>query len=122
MRACAIFTIGDHVMAKDGDIIPSFQNSPEPLVREAALCTMSRMRSTNSQGDNRMLSTFERVIILKTASVFSHTPDEILGDVAALMGEVEFSENETVISKGDHGDSLYIVVNGKLGYMMENAC
>jgi CRP-like cAMP-binding protein len=61
-----------------------------------------------------MLSTVEKVLILKTVSMFSRTPDNVLADVAELLEEVDVSENETIFSKGDSGDSLYMILDGKV--------
>ena len=61
-----------------------------------------------------MLSTVEKVLILKTVSIFNQTPDHVLADVADLLEEVDASENETIFSKGDPGDSLYVIVDGKV--------
>ena len=61
-----------------------------------------------------MLSTVEKVLILKSVSVFSQTPDNVLADVATLLEEVDVSPNETIFNQGDPGDSLYIIQDGKV--------
>ena len=61
-----------------------------------------------------MLSTIEKVIILKTVSIFAGTPDEILAEVASLLEEVALIEGETIFEKGDAGDSMYIIVDGQV--------
>ena len=61
-----------------------------------------------------MLSTVEKVLILKTVNMFSQTPDNVLADVADLLDEVDASEDETIFKKGDAGDSLYVIFDGKV--------
>ena len=61
-----------------------------------------------------MLSTIEKVLILKTVNLFSGTPDEILAEVATLLEEVEVLSGQTVFHKGDPGDCMYIIVSGQL--------
>lgn len=61
-----------------------------------------------------MLSTIEKVIILKTVSIFAETSDEILAEVAAISTETEASVGETIFEKGDSGDSLYIIASGQV--------
>ena len=61
-----------------------------------------------------MLSTIEKVIILKTVDVFSKTPDDVLVNVAELLEEEGPAEGETIFNKGDLGDSLYVIVEGKV--------
>lgn len=61
-----------------------------------------------------MLSTIEKVLILKRVDVFQQTPDDVLADVAGLLEELEVAAGAVIFHKGDLGDSLYIVVAGKL--------
>ena len=61
-----------------------------------------------------MLTTIERVIILKDVELFAETPDELLAEVAGLLTEVELSPGQSVFAKGDAGDSLYIIVSGRV--------
>jgi sigma-B regulation protein RsbU (phosphoserine phosphatase) len=61
-----------------------------------------------------MLSTIEKVIILKQVSIFAETPDEILAEVALLLQEVESKSGGTVFEKGDLGDCMYIIVDGQV--------
>ena len=61
-----------------------------------------------------MLSTVEKVLILKTVSMFSQTPDNVLADVADILEEVNVSENESIFKQGEPGDSLYVIVDGKV--------
>ena len=58
--------------------------------------------------------TIEKVILLKGVSMFSATSEDILADVAILLEEVELLPDELVFSKGDRGDSMYIVVSGRV--------
>lgn len=46
--------------------------------------------------------------------MFSQTPDSVLADVASLLEELDASENEIVFKKGDAGDSLYVILDGKV--------
>ena len=61
-----------------------------------------------------MLTTIEKVILLKDAELFAETPDELLAEVAGLLTEVELPAGEAVFNKGESGDSLYIVVSGRV--------
>ena len=61
-----------------------------------------------------MLSTIEKVIILKDVDLFAETPDELLAEVAGLLAEVEFAQGQAIFGKGDSGDSLYIIVSGEV--------
>lgn len=60
------------------------------------------------------LSPVDRVLILKTAEIFSEVPDETLSDVAGRTREVRLRKNETLFRKGDPGTTTYIVASGLL--------
>lgn len=66
------------------------------------------------EGDGAMLSTVEKVLILKTVSMFSQTPDNVLADVADLLEELDVSENEAIFKQGETGDSMYVILDGKV--------
>ena len=61
-----------------------------------------------------MLSAIEKVLILKHVDIFQQTPDDVLADIAGLLEENEAAGGETIFHKGDLGDSLYIIITGKL--------
>ncbi len=61
-----------------------------------------------------MLSTIEKVLILKTISLFSRTSDEVLAEVASILEELEVRAGETIVRKGETGRCLYILVDGRV--------
>jgi len=77
-------------------------------------CAEYALAHDNPQGDTAMLSIVEKVLILKTVTMFSQTPDNVLADVANLLEDMDVSENETIFEQGDPGDSLYVIVDGKV--------
>ena len=69
---------------------------------------------TSKEGEDAMLSTVEKVLILKSVPLFSQTPENVLADMADLLEEVDADENESIFKQGDPGDSLYVIVDGKV--------
>ncbi len=61
-----------------------------------------------------MLSLVEKVLALKSSSLFSQTPDNVLADVAGRVQELNFDKDEVIVHKGDRGDSFYVIVSGKV--------
>lgn len=61
-----------------------------------------------------MLTTIEKVMILKSVSIFAEIPGETLAEVARVCEEVEVDEGNKIIGKGDQGDSLYMIVSGQV--------
>ena len=58
--------------------------------------------------------TIEKVILLKGVGMFAHTSEDILADVAAILEEVELTPGEPVFQKGEQGDSMYIIIHGRV--------
>ncbi len=113
-RACALFAAGSLPAPECADAVRAAADEAELWVREAAGWALARLDPTAPKGEPTVLSTIEKVIILKTVSVFSRTPNDVLADVAALLEEVDAASDETIFNKGDLGDSLYVIVAGRV--------
>lgn len=61
-----------------------------------------------------MRLTVERVLLLKSADVFSEVPEVGLLELAASLEEIDVPRGHCVIEKGEIGTSLYIVVDGRV--------
>jgi hypothetical protein len=93
----------------------------EPMVRETADWARGRLarRATQEaagrfgEGGRPML-TVEKVVTLKSVPMFARASEEELADIAAILEEVAVREGETVFRKGDLGDSLYVIVEGRV--------
>ena len=66
-----------------------------------------------SRGVGPMLL-IEKVITLKAVEMFARTPEDVLADVAALAEEVRYKAGDVIFSKGDPGESLYVIVQGEV--------
>jgi HEAT repeat protein len=95
--------------------IEELVQDPDPTIREMSRWSLANLRSgTPAQGDARMLSPVEKVLILKSAPLFGETPDNVLADVGNLVEEVSFDTDQIIFNKGEHGDSLYVIVSGSV--------
>jgi CRP-like cAMP-binding protein len=61
-----------------------------------------------------LISTVEKVLFLKSIDLFSQIPGEDLVRVAQIAEEVEFEPKEAIISEGEIGDSMYLIVAGRV--------
>ena len=97
------------------DVLRPAADDASPLVRETAAWARARLGNggVEAGGGGRML-TIERVICLKAVPMFAEVSEETLADVAELLGEVEYEKGQVVFEKGAQGDSLYIVISGRV--------
>jgi HEAT repeat protein len=94
------------------------------LVRETAGWAQARLaeldtgplrRPSMGQGSRRAsMLTIEKVIILKSVQMFAEASDEILSDVAAIVEEADVPAGGVVFEKGDRGDGMYVIVDGRV--------
>jgi CRP/FNR family cyclic AMP-dependent transcriptional regulator len=61
-----------------------------------------------------MISTVEKVLFLKGVDLFSAIPGEDLSQIAQIADEVELDTGETIFKEGEQGDSLYLIVSGRV--------
>jgi hypothetical protein len=109
LRATAIDALSRIV--PDGDVqrLEALATSPDALVRETAARAVGRQLQRE---ETPMLSTIEKVIILKTVPLFSTIPDAVLAQLAGIVIEERYAPDQTIIRKGDEGRSMYIIVTG----------
>lgn len=61
-----------------------------------------------------MLLTLEKVIILKSVGIFSEIPEETLAEIASFLDEVTVPAGQSIVTKGDIGRSMYIIIDGRV--------
>jgi ATP/ADP translocase/HEAT repeat protein len=113
-KGCALHAVAALPARACADVVLMARGSPEWAVREMAGWAGARLSANGKQGESAMLSTVERVMILKGASLLAHTPDDVLAEVAALMHEVDAGAGEKLFAKGELGDCLYVIVSGRV--------
>lgn len=67
-----------------------------------------------AQGNTDNLLLVEKVLILKSLSIFRDTPEHILADLAPLMEEEEYEEGTLIFREGEIGDCMYIIHQGEV--------
>ena len=67
----------------------------------------------NKESSN-MFSVLEKTLLLKSVNLFKNIPGDILSKIAQIAEEVEIGFDEKLFDQGEHGDSLYIIINGKI--------
>src|SRR6516164_3379659 len=68
------------------------------------------MHSTKLSG----LMLIERVLLLKSLSVFRETPETVLAEIVHLMVEMNVPAGAVIVKEGDAGDCMYIIYDGKV--------
>lgn len=64
--------------------------------------------------DKNRLLLIERVLLLKSLSIFSDTPETVLAEIAHLMVEQEAGEGSDIVKEGETGNCMYIIFKGSV--------
>ncbi len=76
---------------------------------------VTQTRATTMARDfGEALSDLDRMIVLKTASIFAKMPDSILADIAQRTKVIFLERGETLFKKDDLGTELFVVVDGEV--------
>jgi CRP/FNR family transcriptional regulator, cyclic AMP receptor protein len=62
----------------------------------------------------QQLLLLEKVLLLKSLSIFKETPETILAELAPLMQEVEIEEGTVIFREEELGDCMYIILTGQI--------
>ena len=60
------------------------------------------------------LTIIEKIIFLKSVDIFEHATVEQLGHIAGLTEEVNFEAEKTIYKEGEPGDTLYVILSGRV--------
>lgn len=144
LRTCALYCLG---LEGDGTDIPAVKRSltaENSMERDTAwrslqhlseaeafkeLCQEQEHLLTGTNyldslhptkgGGKVALSDLEELLFLRTVPLFSELTNEDLAGIVPITHEVHFEEGDKLIEQGEHGDCLYVVVEGEVQISME---
>ena len=114
VRASTIYTMGQQQIADFARPIALAADSAEQIVRNTADWTLSTNYSEDVGEHSTMMPTIEKVIILRSVSLFSTIPEGTLVRIAELLNEETWEAGHQLFQKGDYGDDMYIIVSGRV--------
>jgi HEAT repeat protein len=140
LQACALYNIGTQGLDSLIDTVTAAVEADDAVVAETALWACQRLLDSEqfdvllasldlergrfhggsyTQGllnkeYPMALSTVERVFHLQNVELFDRVSSEDLVSVAQLCQEVHFEPGEQIITAGDIGDCLYVIVAGEV--------
>ncbi|MDB4946420.1 MAG: carrier protein [Labilithrix sp.] len=86
----------------------------ESTARAMATSGLVRTLCTPDPKASSDMLPIEKVILLKTVPMFTTTSEDLLAEIAEAVEEVDVPAGTTVFEKGDAGESMYIVVSGRV--------
>ncbi len=83
--------------------------------------TQSRNDDQPESTDTGEIPIGEKILLLREIDIFSGLSAEELAAIAAETREKDFGESETVIRQGETGETVYLIVEGKVAVIKELA-
>lgn len=66
-----------------------------------------------------MVDLYHRILFLKNTSIFKEVATDDLRLVAHVLEEEKRYRGDVVFEKNDHGENLYVVIEGKVGITLD---
>ena len=70
--------------------------------------------SFSNQESKTMYSILEKTIILKSVDLFNAIPGDVLTKIAQIAEEIQTGDKYKIFTEGDHGDSMFVIISGKV--------
>ncbi len=91
------------------ELITRTHRARHPLVKYLPIKQFHVKQETLS-----MYSTLEKTLLLKTVQLFQTLPGEEIARIAHITQEMHLPAKTPLFKEGDHGDSLFIILEGKI--------
>ncbi len=111
VRAALAYALGDQKEPYARSIRDGLRGDEDELVRESAAATMT---PHDPKGGDEMLNTIEKVLFLRSCSLFRGLKREDLPHVAAIAETVEEPAGAVLFEAGAPGDAAYLIVSGRI--------
>jgi len=95
-------------------VLKRMKSDPVLLVRHAALSALAQMEGGSKMKTLKTLSTLDRILLMREVPMFSRLSPEDLEQIAEFAQEQFFPTESVICREDDPGDSLFIIVSGKV--------
>jgi CRP-like cAMP-binding protein len=85
-----------------------------PLTTASLCCALEIGQGYQQWRAPGVISTMEKVLFLKGVDLFKSIPGEELSAIAEITIEAEYNSTQTIFHEGEHGDAMYLIVNGNV--------
>lgn len=92
--------------------LPALRDDPDAVVARFATAALASIDDPSKE--SIMHSTIEKILFLKSTSLFSGVASEDLAPLARVASVETFAPGTRVVAEGEVGDRLFIVISGKV--------
>lgn len=114
LRALAARSVPELALKEFYPALRVLRNDPVQFVRHASREAIARMDGEVKMKTMKTLSTLERILLLREVPMFSKLSPEDLEKIAEIAQEQLFSSRAVLCREGDPGNTLFIIVSGRV--------
>jgi len=119
LRAIAARVVSELDLQDHVPVLKKMRSDPVLLVRHAAQVSLAQMDGGAKMKTLRTLSTLDRILLMREVPMFSRLSPEDLEQIAELAQEQLFPSESVICREGEPGNSLFIIVSGKVNVIKE---
>lgn len=104
------------------DLLQNLKQSDNPHIsREVDMIWKKKKRSGKNNGEesSQKLSLGEKILLLKEIEIFSGLSPSELAAIAGVTEEKAYDENKEVIKQNSAGETVFLIIDGKVSVIME---
>ena len=105
-------------------ILNELKNSANKILSKEAQMIFNKSKGTAADPEkiqSAAISTGEKILLLKGIDIFSGLDPSELAAIASVTKEQDFSADRTVIKQNDAGETLFLIIRGRVQVIMEEA-
>jgi hypothetical protein len=107
----------------EGDkILNELKNSTNKILSKEAQMIFNKASETSAGPEtiqSAAISTGEKILLLKEIEIFSGLGPSELAAIASVTEELSFDEHRTVIKQNDVGETLFLIIRGRVQVLVE---
>jgi len=109
---------------EESEILNELRNSTNRILSKEAQMIVNKLRRTSPESQRSQatpISTGEKILLLKGIEIFSGLDPSELAAIASVAEELDYAEDRVVIKQNDIGETLYLIIEGQVQVIMEQA-
>lgn len=114
LRALAARSVPELGFVEYKPVLKVLRRHPVQFVRHASRDALARMEGDITMKTIKTLSTLERILLLREVPMFSKLSPEDLEKIAGIAHEQLFPSRAVICREGDPGNTLFIIVTGRV--------
>jgi hypothetical protein len=108
-----------HDLHPVSDWVKELKQSDNPYISKEVHMLLKKTNATSDTNVPEKLSLGEKILLLKEIDIFSGLSASELAAIASVTEEMKLAKDEDVIKQNSIGETVYLIVDGRVSVIME---